>query len=136
MEIGQIVRAFKKTGTYIGVITAVNPDHYTVRIMAVLKHPMQGDLHNPRQADVPFFPGRKALAWREQTNVPANMVRPFDGSVPDYKESLLKAVQKLYDELSAKRDDPYCARSLEALRESMQDYELMYSIDFSGLRKS
>lgn len=133
MQIGQIVRAFKKTGTYVGEITAVNPDSYTVRIMAVLKHPMQGDLHNPRQADVPFFPGRKALAYREQTNVPANMVRPYEDIIPDYKESLVEAVQALYDELSAKPDDPYCSRSLESLRESIRDYELMYSVQFPAL---
>ncbi|WP_339161959.1 kinase-associated lipoprotein B [Siminovitchia sp. FSL W7-1587] len=136
MEIGQIVKAFKKTGTYIGEITTINPDTYTVRIMAVLKHPIQGDLHNPRQADVPFFPGRKALAYREQTNVPANMVRPFEGPVPNYKKSLLESVQKLYDELSAKPEDPYCSQSLEMLYESMKDYELMYSIEFPALRKS
>ena len=39
---------------------------------------MQGDLHNPKQADVTMFRQRRALSFREQTNVPKNMVKPYE----------------------------------------------------------
>ena len=130
MNKGQIVTAFNKTGKYIGEITAIDPDRYTVRILAVLSHPVQGDLHNPRQADVPYFHGRKALAFREQTNIPLKMVRPYEGVVPNYKESLQEAVAKLYKQLDTKPEDAFSVRSLDALKENMKDYELMYSIQF------
>lgn len=54
-EIGTIVKGFYKTGAYIGEVTDVRPNHYLVKIKAVLTHPAQGDLHHPKQADVPFF---------------------------------------------------------------------------------
>lgn len=75
-EIGTIVKGFYKTGAYIGEVTDVRPNHYLVKIKAVLTHPAQGDLHHPKQADVPFFHERRALAFGEQTNIPHQMVKP------------------------------------------------------------
>ena len=74
VKIGDIVTAINKTGKYIGEVTEDRNNAYLVRILAVLKHPMQGDLHNPKQTDVAMFHQRRALAYREQTNVPKNMV--------------------------------------------------------------
>jgi len=130
MQVGQIVTAFNKTGKYIGEITAVNQDTYTVRCLAVLIHPRQGDLHHPNEVDVPFFHERKALAYREQANIPLKMVRPYEDEVLDYKESLKSAVQKLKDQLEAKPDDAYSVKSLQALEGVIKEYELMYSIQF------
>ncbi len=118
---GTIVWAHKKTGTYIGEITAANPNHYTVRVLAVVKHPMQGDLHNPKQGDVPFFHERKALAYREQTNVPKNMVKPYDGEISDYETSLKEAFYKLKEELE-KEDSLFAERSLHCLNELAKEY--------------
>lgn len=112
LKIGDIVTAINKTGKYIGEITDIRPQHYLVRVLAVLKHPMQGDLHNPKDADVPFFHERKALAFREQTNVPLKMVKPYDGEIPDYGQSLKEAVEKLKGEL--KEDSS--AWALQSLR--------------------
>ena len=134
MEIGQIVTAFNKTGKYIGELTTINPNTYTVRILAVLTHPRQGDLHNPNQVDVPFFHERKALAFREQANIPANMVRPYDGDVPDYRESLKVSVSKLSTELESKLENPFNIRSIEALNGVIKEYELMYSIEFDNIK--
>lgn len=136
MKVGDIVKAFRKTGTYIGEITDIRPDVYVVRVLAVLKHPMQGNLHHPREVDVPFFHERKAHSYREQINVPANMVRSYEGEVPDYCMSLEQAVQKLHSELASKQEDPYSIRSLEALHVLLPEYELMYSMDLSALKKS
>src|SRR5690606_40934779 len=130
MQVGQIATAFNKTGKYIGEITAVNQDTYTVRCLAVLIHPRQGDLHHPNEVDVPFFHERKALAYREQANIPLKMVRPYEDEVLDYKESLKSAVQKLKDQLEAKPDDAYSVKSLQALEGVIKEYELMYSIQF------
>ncbi|MBW8351666.1 kinase-associated lipoprotein B [Bacillus sp. IITD106] len=130
MQVGQIVTAFNKTGKYIGEITAVNEDTYTVRCLAVLIHPRQGDLHHPNEVDVPFFHERKALAYREQANIPLKMVRPYEDDILDYRESLISAVQKLRNQLEAKPDDPYSVKSLQALEGVIKEYELMYSIQF------
>lgn len=130
MEVGQMVTAFYKTGKYIGEITGARQDTYTVRILSVLIHPIQGDLHNPRQADVPLFLERKALAFREQANIPIKMVKPFDGDVLDYKDSLKTAFYKLSSELASKPEDAYCVRSLEALQVLQKEYERMYTMTF------
>ncbi len=136
MENGQIVRAFRKTGSYIGEMTDVRQDVCIVRVLAVLKHPMQGNLHHPREVEVPFFHERKAHAFREQIQVPSNMVRPYEDDIPKYEESLQDAVQKLYDELASKPDDPFSRRSLEALKVLIPEYELMYGIKWPNMTQS
>lgn len=105
IQIGSIVRANKKTGTYIGEVTAIK----------------EGDLHHPKQADVPFFHERKALSYREQTPVPKNMVKLYDGEVPDYKESLKAAYDKLKSELEAD-DSLFAEKSLRCLEELAKEY--------------
>jgi kinase-associated protein B len=129
MEVGQISTFFNKTGKYIGEITACYPEHFLVKTLAVLKHPMQGDLHHPKETDVPFFHERKALAFREQTNIPLKMVKPFDGEVPDYNVSLYDAFNKLYDELTS-AESAFNRKCLECLRNIQKEYELMYSINW------
>lgn len=54
IQIGQVVKGFYKTGVYVGEVTAVKPSAYLVQVKAVLTHPTQGDLHHPKEADVPF----------------------------------------------------------------------------------
>ena len=98
--IGDQVIAHYKTGKYVGEITNIRSNGYVVvKILAVLKHPMQGDLHNPKQTEVDFFHERKALAYREQTNVPSNMVKPYTENVPEYSESLRHSLEALKEEL-------------------------------------
>lgn len=117
-QIGDKVKGFYKTGVYIGEITDIKPMHYLVKILAVLTHPKQGDLHHPKDADVPFFHERKALAYREQTNIPHHMVKPFDGPVPDYEESLRDALKR---ELLQDAPD-YAAKSLECAAGLEKEY--------------
>ncbi|VEF47118.1 KinB signal transduction protein [Bacillus freudenreichii] len=136
MENGQIVRAFRKTGSYIGEITEIRQDICIVRVLAVLKHPMQGNLHHPREVEVPFFHERKAHAFREQIQVPSNMVRPYEDEIPKYENSLKDAVQKLYEELASKPEDPFSNRSLEALKVLIREYELMYGLEWPNIAKS
>ncbi|KEK25140.1 kinase-associated lipoprotein B [Bacillus gaemokensis] len=123
LEIGEIVTGIYKTGKYIGEITNSRPGSYVVKVLAVLKHPVQGDLHNVKQADVPFFHERRALAYREQTNVPQQMVKKYEGDIPDYKESLQAALET---QMSAFQEDdsPFAQRSLQTLQQLKQDYKL------------
>jgi kinase-associated protein B len=100
LQIGNKVTAHYKTGKYIGEITDIRSEHILVKVLAVAKHPMQGDLHHPKDANVPFFHERKALSYREQANIPKKMVKPFEEEVPDYHTSLKEAVNNLKAELT------------------------------------
>lgn len=130
MNLGDIIVTNKKTGKYIGEITAIQGDMLTVRILAVLNHPRQGDLHNPMQADVPFFHERKALAYREQTNIQTRIAKPYEGDIPDYKDSLKEAYSRLKEKLEAEPEEPYNQLALKALESIAKEYTLMYSITF------
>jgi kinase-associated protein B len=99
LKVGDIVTSIYKTGKYIGEITDIRPEHYLVKTLAVLKHPMQGDLHNPKEVGFGFFHERKALAFREQANVPKKMVKPFLEPIPSYEESLKSAIRTLKEDL-------------------------------------
>lgn len=121
LNIGDKVTAIYKTGKYIGEITERRPQHYLVRVLAVAKHPMQGDLHNPKDAEVGFFHERKALSFREQANITEKMVKPFYGEIPDYVDSLRDATSKLRTELEAD-NSPWANQSLRNLDSLEKDY--------------
>ncbi|MCP3740642.1 kinase-associated lipoprotein B [Rossellomorea sp. BNER] len=124
---GNIVTAIYKTGKYIGEVTEIGSQHLIVKVLSVLKHPRQGDLHHPKDIDVSFFHERKALAYTERANIPLKMVKPFDGEIADYNTSLKKAFDELKSEL-AKENTPFTEKSLQALNGVQKEYELMYSI--------
>ncbi|PWW29736.1 kinase-associated protein B [Cytobacillus oceanisediminis] len=121
INIGDKVTAIYKTGKYIGEVTNIRPQHYLVRVLAVLKHPMQGDLHNPKQADVMLFHERRALAYREQTNVPKQMVKPFEEEIPEYKDSLKTALDKMRTELTGD-SSAWAEQSLKNIESLEKDY--------------
>ncbi|WP_071393703.1 kinase-associated lipoprotein B [Bacillus tuaregi] len=121
LKVGDTVTAIYKTGKYIGEVTDIRPEHYLVKILAVIKHPMQGDLHHPKDAAVPFFHERRALAFREQTNVPKKMVKVFHEEVPDYEGSLKAAIQVLKEELKSDSSD-WAQQSLNNINQLEQDY--------------
>jgi len=109
------VTAFYKTGKYIGEITDIRPQSYLVRVLAVLKHPMQGDLHQPKEAMVEIFHERKALSYREQMNAPKKMVKPYtEESIPTYNQSLQAALDKMRHELQ-EDDSTFATQSLKNL---------------------
>lgn len=120
-QIGQIVTGIYKTGKYIGEVTAIKPQHITIRVKAVLKHPLQGDLHAPRQSDVLFFHERRALALNEQTNIPKTQVKPYEEDVPDYYDSLKKVVADQIEELE-KTDSDWAKQSLQIYKILEKDY--------------
>jgi kinase-associated protein B len=121
LQIGEIVTGIYKTGKYIGEITEVRNQHYLVRVLAVVKHPMQGDLHNPKEADVLIFHERKALSYREQANIPKQMVKPFKEEVPVYLESLRQAVDKMKNDLTENATS-WAELSLKSIASLEKDY--------------
>lgn len=120
-QLGQIVTGIYKTGKYIGEITAIKPEHYTIRVKAVIKHPQQGDLHAPKQADVLFFHERRALALNEQTNVPKTHVKPFAEDVPAYYDSLKSALRQQIQTLEAE-DSIWAKESIKIFKKLELDY--------------
>lgn len=121
LKIGDYVSAFYKTGKYIGEITDERGENFLVRVLAVAKHPMQGDIHSPKDIDVAFFHERRALAFREQANMPKKMVKPFEGEVPEYSSSLKEAVEKLKAELE-KDGSAWAKQSLANMETLEKDY--------------
>lgn len=120
-NVGDKVTAIYKTGKYIGEITDIRREAYLVRVLAVAKHPMQGDLHNPKQTDVAMFHQRRALAFREQANVPKNMVKHYEDEIPEYKASLKESVDKMKQQLSEDNKE-WNQKSLEMLEGLEADY--------------
>jgi len=121
IKLGDMVIAHYKTGTYIGELTSISPSHCLVKILAVLKHPMQGDLHHPKEANVPLFHERKALAFREQANIPKNMVKKYTGEIPDYTQSLREAIDKMKSSLENDTSE-WSAKSLKNLAVLENEY--------------
>ncbi|SFJ40154.1 kinase-associated protein B [Halobacillus dabanensis] len=105
MEQGTIVKAHYKTGIYIGEIVEDRNRFYLVKVLAVEKHPMQGDLHNPGKTENVFFHQRKALSYNEKANVQKEAVKPHDGVIPNYKDSLKEAVNALKMKLTRRETE-------------------------------
>jgi len=120
-KVGDKVTGIYKTGKYAGEITDIRPEHYLVRVLAVLKHPMQGDLHNPKDIEVGIFHERRALAFREQANIPKKMVRPYEGEIPDYQTSLKNSIVHFKEALQHD-DSQWAAQSLKNIETLEKDY--------------
>ncbi|MGM8365171.1 kinase-associated lipoprotein B [Virgibacillus sp. W0181] len=99
INIGDIVRAGYNSGEYIGKVMEDRRNAYLVEVLAVLNHPKQGDLHNPGSVNGVAFHERKALAFSEKMNAGKRRVKPYDGEIPNYNDSLKKAIAKLKQDL-------------------------------------
>lgn len=119
----QTVKALYKTGSYYGRVIEDLPAKQTVlvEILAVDKHPVQGDLHHPKEVDVPLFHERKALSFREKANMPRHTVKPFDGHVPEYNESLKSSLETMKVELRSEKSE-WSLHALKALEAVEKDY--------------
>jgi kinase-associated protein B len=121
LAVGDKVTAVYKTGSYIGEVVELSGSmKAAVQILAVVEHPTQGDLHNPMNPHVSFFHQRRALAFQEIALMPLETITPYQGHVPDYKESLKRAletdIQKMTD-LEA-----WAKRSLQELQQLENEY--------------
>lgn len=121
LQVGQIVTGINKTGKYVGEITMAKESSYVIRVLAVLKHPTQGDLHHPKMVDVGFFHERRASAFGEQVNIPAVYVKSYESEVPHYEQSLKKALEDQMNEHMTD-DSLFAQKSLEILASLEKDY--------------
>ncbi|MBW7455527.1 sporulation phosphorelay system protein KapB [Paenibacillus sepulcri] len=123
-EIGSLVAVRYKTGEYIGEVmeAAGGSPRALVKVLAVLKHPEQGDLHNPQNPDVPMFHERRALSYTEKANIPYGDLVPYKGEVPSYPDSLKEALE---NELAAlDRLKRWAERGLEQLAQLQREYKI------------
>lgn len=102
---GDLVEASYNSGVYIGEVMEDRRNFFLVKVLAVSKHPEQGDLHKPKQVAGVAFHERKALAYQEKMNAPKRKVKLYHGDVPNYQESLKSAVEQLKTELSQEDTD-------------------------------
>jgi kinase-associated protein B len=117
------VHASYKTGQYIGVAEDERNQMKLVKVLAVIKHPWQGDLHNPKNAEVSFFQERKALSYGERAWMPVHTVKEYGGPIPDYKESLVKALSEYISHLKNDGSD-WAKRSIECLDRLKKEYKI------------
>ncbi|SIS43942.1 kinase-associated lipoprotein B [Salimicrobium flavidum] len=118
---GDTVKAFYKTGTYIGQVREDRGSKFLVEVLAVHTHPAQGDLHNPGQTEEVFFHQRKALAHHEKANVDKKAVHPYEDEVPNYKESLRQSVRHFKEKLM-RRDTEFNQKALRQLEDLEKQY--------------
>ncbi|MBM7570922.1 kinase-associated lipoprotein B [Aquibacillus albus] len=120
-KIGQMVKAHYKSGTYIGEVVEDRGKNYLIKVLAVLKHPLQGDLHNFGETENVFFHQRKALSYQEKMNVSKPAVHPYNDEVPDYLESLKIAVDALEQKLD-KEDSTFNQQAALLLEDLRKQY--------------
>ncbi|RDW20963.1 sporulation phosphorelay system protein KapB [Oceanobacillus chungangensis] len=121
VNIGDIVKAHYHSGTYIGEVKEDRGEHYLIEVLAVYKHPLQGDLHNPGAVENVFFHERKALAHHEKMNVKKPAVHPYHEEIPSYGKSLKEAVSQYKEKLS-KEDSAYNKLAIERLHGLEMNY--------------
>lgn len=119
---GDLVIATYKTGEYIcRYIEDRNERNAVVEVLAVRRHPTQGDLHFPNEVEVPLFHQRKALAFHEKAVVHISGLTPFKDELPDYDTSLRQALDEKYAKLSEKKNE-WSERSIQELKDLERDY--------------
>lgn len=114
IQIGDMVETDYNSGIYIGKVLEDRGNSWLIEVLAILKHPTQGDLHNPNQTEGVAFHERKALAYREKLNGRKRKTKLYTGEVPDYVTSLKDSYTQLKNELT-KRNDDYGKLALEKL---------------------
>lgn len=120
-KVGDIIRAHYNSGTYIGEILEDRGNQYLVEVLAVDKHPIQGDLHSPKQVEGVAFHERKALSYKEKMNAKKAATFKYNESVPNYAESLKAAVDTIRANLQKEAND-YNQKALEKIADLEKHY--------------
>lgn len=118
-----------KTGVYGVTIKEQNDDQVLVQIEQVIKHPKQGDLHNPKETENVFFHERKALSQYEKRYTTMAQLKPFDVEQLPYTQSLQNAITELEEKLKSK-DTLHAQKSLNNLQQLKRDYGIQYKQEF------
>lgn len=126
IKVGDIVKTVYNSGTYIGEVLQDKGNFFLVKVLAVVEHPTQGDLHNRGQTEGIAFHERKALAFGEKTNARKRQTTRYTGEVPEYAQSLQLAVNKMKHELQ-QEDTQFNRLSLDRIASLERDfYEKIY----------
>lgn len=123
LDLGMKVQALYKSGLYVGELCEVRGNKGVVQVLAVLKHPAQGDLHHPFEANVELFHQRRALAFKEKALVPFAHIREYEGDIPEYLPSLKKALEEEM-KIVLNRKDQWGDQAYALLKELEKDYFL------------
>ncbi|AJC96633.1 kinase [Staphylococcus hyicus] len=118
-----------KSGVYGVEVVEETQDQILVKVMQVIKHPKQGDLHSPNEAEGVFFHERKALSLYEKRYTTKSKLKPIDVDPLPYEVSLQRAITQLETKLKTE-DTLYNQKSLMCLNELKKDYERQYKIKF------
>lgn len=121
LQVGDIIQTTYNSGTYVVKIIQDKGNYILVETLGVLKHPQQGDLHNPGQAEGVAFHERKALAHHEKFNARKRHAKAFDGEVPAYAASLQQAVESYKQELQ-QVDTLFNQKALERIADLEEHY--------------
>lgn len=118
-----------KTGVYGVEIVEDSNDQVLVKVMQVIKHPKQGDLHHPNEVEGVFFHERKALSLYEKRFTTKSKLKPFEDEIMPYTDSLQQAITTLENKLNTS-DTPFNQQSLACLEALKTDYARQYKINF------
>lgn len=121
ITVGDIVQTNYNSGTYIAEVLEDKGNFILVKILAVVIHPQQGDLHARGQAEGVAFHERKALAFQEKMNARKRLSKKFTDEIPDYATSLQKSVESFKEELQ-QEDTLFNQKSLEKIADLEKHY--------------
>lgn len=114
IKVDDIVEARYNSGTYVGEVLEQRGNFFLVKVLAVLVHPTQGDLHSRGQVEGVAFHERKALAFQEKMNATRRNTQLYIGEIPDYIESLKLSVSEMKEKLQ-QEDTPFNQLSLQRI---------------------
>ena len=118
-----------KTGTYGVSIVEQHGDEVLVQIEQVIKHPKQGDLHNPGQTEGVFFHERRALSHYEKRYATRSQLREFNVEEMTYEASLQQAITKMENDLKQQNTE-FAKLALNNLENIKIDYSIQYKQKF------
>ncbi|WP_239738265.1 kinase-associated lipoprotein B [Mammaliicoccus sp. H-M32] len=117
-----------KTGQYVVEVIEEKGDQLLVKILAVLRHPRQGDLHSPNEVENVFFHERKALSQFEKRYTTAQFLKAYNEEVPNYIESLKSSIYELEEKMK-KKDNAYSDQALKCIEQLKKDYSRQYKVN-------
>ncbi len=118
-----------KTGQYVVEVIEEKGDQFLVKVLAVLKHPRQGDLHSPNEVENVFFHERKALSQFEKRYTTEQFLKKYPHDVPNYIDSLKSSLAEL-EEKMIKRNNAYSEQALKCIEQLKIDYSRQYKANF------
>ncbi|WP_437271841.1 sporulation phosphorelay system protein KapB [Staphylococcus succinus] len=124
-----LYRFAHKTGSYGVSIVKNDENQVLVQVEQVIKHPKQGDLHNPNETEKVFFHERKALSQFEKRYTTQSHLKTFNVEEMPYVDSLQQAITNLEQKLKA-QGTLHAAKSLENLQQLKKDYAIQYKQNF------